>query len=119
MTAKITPELENSVSVTVNMGRNDSWFTVTEFYSSGFVTVHDTRQLDSEVVVGDDDLPTEYANSTGFEIYFSDDITADERETIRELYSVHGVAWLQSVDCTWDWEDHFVSVDAPYHIEWN
>ena len=129
---RITPLEKKSIHIAYEMFRENadasiSWFNIEEHYrwGRGFI------EADMDCNLETDQSRSQYckANEGEFEscdfddsiaVYFefSDDITEEEQEQIKEAYYEGGAGWLyDDPDHEWQEEDCYVVVDAPYQVD--
>jgi hypothetical protein len=125
----IKPLHKKSVVYHVEMYRKNtdgtvSWFNLDETYrwGQGFIE----GDLDCNLPWQDDLVAyartdcgwgCEFDDSCSIEFEFSDDITEEEQEAIREAYYDGGAAWLFDGEHEWQEEDTAVHIIAPYQID--
>ena len=135
----IKPLEKKSISWRVEMFReNDdgstSWFNMEELYrwGQGFIE----EDLDSNLPWKGDRLAycktdagwgCEFEDSISVDWEFSDDITEEEQEHIKQCYydgdpndeyERGGAAWLYEGDHKWQFEDDYVIVLAPFSVDY-
>jgi hypothetical protein len=126
---RITPLEKKSIVYHVEMYRNNpdgsvGWFNIDETYrwGQGFIE----EDLDCNLPWQDDPVAyarvdagwgCEFDDSINIEIEFSDDISEDEQEAIRQAYYEGGAAWLFDGEHEWQEEDTAVHIIAPYQID--
>lgn len=59
----------------------------------------------------------EFDDSISVYFEFSDDITEEEQEEIKEAYYNGGASWIYDGEHEWEIEDDYVVVAAPFKIE--
>ena len=127
----ITPLEKKSISITYEMFReNDdgtiSWFNIEDHYrwGKGFIAEdmdcnleHDqTRSQYCKADAGEyEGCDLEDQHACWFE--FSEDITEEEQEEIKEAYYEGGASWLFDGEHDWQEEDSYVIVLSPYKVE--
>lgn len=130
---RITPLHKKSIHIIYEMYRYNqdntvSWFNIEDHYRWGAGFLDDDNELNLE----SDPNRSQHcsANQGEFEgcdfedsiacyFDFSDDITKEEQELIKESYYSGGAGWLfDDADHNWAEEDCYVVVDAPYKIEY-
>jgi hypothetical protein len=128
----ITPLEKKSIHISYEMYReNDngsiSWFNIEDHYRWGRGFIEEDMECNIEA----DRTRSQYCKSDageyegcefedGIACYFefSDDIGEEEQQAIKDAYYEGGAGWLyDSPDHTWQEEDCYVVVDAPYKIE--
>ena len=125
----IKPLHKKSIVYHVEMYRNNpdgsvGWFNIDETYrwGQGFIE----EDLDCNLPWQDDPVAyarvdagwgCEFDDSINVEIEFSDDISEDEQEAIRQAYYDGGAAWLFDGEHEWQEEDTAVHIIAPYQID--
>jgi hypothetical protein len=128
---KITPLDKKSIQIVYEMFReNDdgtiSWFNIDETYRWGFGFIEE--DLDCNLpVLGDlqawakpdagEFEGCEFEDSIACYFEFSDDISAENQEHIKESYYEGGAGWLFEGDHNWQEEDSYVIVTGPYRID--
>ncbi len=125
----IKPLHKKSVVWHVEMFRENangtiSWFNVDETYrwGQGFVE----GDLDCNLPYEGDNVAyaradvgwgCEFDDSCSCFFEFSEDITEEEQEAIRQAYYDGGAAWLFDGDHEWQEEDTEVQIIAPYQVD--
>jgi hypothetical protein len=116
----IKPLHKKSIIYHVEMFRENadgsiSSFTIDETYrwGQGFVE----GDLDCNLPWEGDDVAYARDDSINIEIEFSDDISEDEQEEIRQAYYEGNAGWLFDGDHDWQEEDTAVHIIAPYQID--
>lgn len=128
----ITPLEKKSISITYEMYReNDdgsiSWFNIEDHYrwGKGFIAEdmdcnleHDqTRSQHCKAEDGEYD-GCDFDDQVACWFEFSEDITEEEQEEIKEAYYEGGAGWLfDDPDHAWQEEDSYVIVLPPYKVE--
>lgn len=128
----ITPLEKKSIHISYEMYRENedgtiSWFNIEDHYrwGRGFI------EEDMDCNIESDRTRSQYCKSDAGEyegcefddsvsVYFefSDDINEEEQEAIKNAYYEGGAGWLyDDPDHSWQEEDSYVVVDAPYKIE--
>lgn len=59
----------------------------------------------------------EFDDSISASFEFSDDITEDEQDAIKEAYYEGGAGWVYDGDHEWEIEDDYVVVYGPFKVE--
>lgn len=131
----ITPLEKKSISITYEMYRENadgsiSWFNVEDHYrwGRGFIAEDMECNLnggDSIYCKADDGEydGCEFDDQVACWFEFSEDITEEEQEKIKQLYlegdedGRGGAGWIHEGDHEWQIEDDYVIVMAPYKIE--
>lgn len=124
----IKPIEKKSIVYHVEMFRqNDdgsvSWFNLDETYrwGQGFIE----SDMDCNLPYDDDKIAytkqdagwgCEFDDSISIEFEFSDDLTEEEQEEIREAYYDGGAAWMYDGDHNWQEEDSAVHILAPFQV---
>jgi hypothetical protein len=101
-----------------------SWFNIDETYrwGQGFVE----GDLDCNLPWQDDPVAyarsdcgwgCEFDDSINIEFEFSDDISEEEQEDIKNAYYEGGAAWVFDAEHDWMEEDTAVHIIAPYQID--
>jgi hypothetical protein len=100
-----------------------SWFNLDETYrwGQGFIESDmdcNLPYLEDKVAYTSTDIGwgCEFDDSISIEFEFSDDITEEEQEAIREAYYEGGASWLYDGDHNWQEEDAGAHIIAPYQI---
>ena len=129
---RITPLEKKSIHIAYEMFRENSdgsisWFNIEEHYSwgRGFIEADmdcnlETDQSRSQYCKADagEYEGCEFDDSIAVYFEFSDDITEEEQEQIKEAYYEGGAGWLyDDPDHEWQEEDCYVVVDAPYKVD--
>jgi hypothetical protein len=124
----IKPLEKKSVVYHVEMFRENadgttSWFNLDETYrwGQGFIE----SDMDCNLpYIGDKVAYTkqdggwgcEFDDSINIELEFSDDISEEEQEEIREAYYEGGAGWLYDGEHDWQEEDSSVEIIAPFQV---
>jgi hypothetical protein len=125
----IKPLHKKSIVWHVEMYRNNpdssiGWFNIDETYrwGQGFVE----SDLDCNLPWEGDDVAyaradvgwgCEFDDSINIEFEFSDNISKEEQEEIRQAYYEGGAAWLFDGEHSWQEEDTAVHIIAPYQVD--
>ena len=125
---RITPLEKKSVIYHVEMYRNNpdgsiSWFNLDETYrwGQGFIE----EDMDCNLPYKGDKIAytkqdagwgCEFDDSISIEFEFSDDMSEEEQEEIREAYYEGGAGWLYDGEHDWQEEDSAVHVYAPFQV---
>lgn len=125
---RITPLEKKSVIYHVEMFRDNpdgstSWFNLDETYrwGQGFIE----EDLDCNLPYKGDLIAytkqdagwgCEFDDSINIEFEFSDDLTEDEQEAIREAYYEGGAGWMYDGEHDWQEEDSAVHILAPFQV---
>ena len=125
----IKPLHKKSIVWHVEMYRNNpdssiGWFSIDETYrwGQGFVE----SDLDCNLPWEGDDVAyaradvgwgCEFDDSINIEFEFSDNISKEEQEEIRQAYYEGGAAWLFDGEHSWQEEDTAVHIIAPYQVD--
>lgn len=124
----IKPLEKKSVVYHVEMFRENadgsvSWFNIDETYrwGQGFIEGDMDINLpykDAKVAYTRNDAGwgAELDDSCACEFEFSDDITEEEQEAIKEAYYEGGAAWLFDGEHDWQEEDTSIEVYAPFQV---
>ena len=124
----IKPLEKKSVVYHVEMFRENadgtvSWFNIDDTYrwGQGFIESDMDINLpysDAKVAYTRNDVGwgAELDDSCACEFEFSDDITEEEQEAIKEAYYEGGAAWLFDGDHEWQEEDTCIEVYAPFQV---
>ena len=125
---RITPLEKKSIVYHVEMYRHNkdgtiSWFDLDETFrwGQGFIEEDMDCNLpyeDSDVVYAKSEpgWGCEFDDSINIELEFSEDITEEEQEAIREAYYKGGAGWLFDGEHDWQEEDTSVLVYAPFQV---
>jgi len=124
----IKPLEKKSVVYHVEMYRRNadesiSWFNVDETYrwGQGFIE----EDMDCNLPIEGDNIAycdpnagwgAELDDSCACWFEFSDDITEEEQEAIKEAYYEGGASWLFDGEHDWQEEDSAIHVLAPYQV---
>lgn len=128
---RITPLEKKSIAITYEMFReNDdgtiSWFNIEDHYrwGQGFIAE------DEDCNLSHDQTKSQYCKADAGEFEgceledsvacyfeFSDDLSEEEQEAIKEAYYEGGAGWLFDGEHDWQEEDSYVEVMAPYKVE--
>ena len=129
---RITPLEKKSVSIVYEMFRNNddgsvSWFNIEDHYrwGAGFIEEdmecnlnHDTSQSQYCRADAGEYEGCDFEDGVACYFDFSEDITEEEQEQIKEAYFEGGAGWLyDDPDHNWQEEDSYVIVLPPYKIE--
>ena len=129
---RITPLEKKSIHIVYEMYRNNddgsiSWFNIEDHYrwGQGFIEEdmdcnleHDQSRSQYCKADAGEFEGCEFEDSIACYFEFSDDISESEQEEIKEAYYNGGAGWLyDDPDHTWEEEDCYVVVDAPYKTE--
>lgn len=129
---RITPLEKKSIHIVYEMYRNNedgttSWFNIEDHYRWGAGFIEEDMECNLEF----DPSRSQYCKADAGEyegcefedgvacyFEFSEDISEEEQEAIKEAYYEGGAGWLyDDPDHDWQEEDCYVVVDAPYKIE--
>lgn len=124
----VTPLHKKSIIYHVEMFRENadgtiSWFNLDETYrwGQGFID----GDMDCNLPWKGDPVAytkadigwgCEFDDSINIELEFSDDITKEEQEAIREAYYEGGAGWMYDGEHDWQEEDSSVNIHGPYKI---
>jgi len=124
----IKPLEKKSIVYHVEMYRNNengtiSWFNLDETYrwGQGFIE----EDMDCNLPIEGDAVAytkpepgwgCEFDDSINIEFEFSDDLSEEEQEQIREAYYDGRAGWLYDGEHDWQEEDSSVNIYAPYQI---
>lgn len=135
---RITPLEKKSISIVYEMFRENgdgsiSWFNVEDHYrwGQGFVE----EDLDVNLPLAEDKVAYCKPDAGEYEgcelddriacyFEFSEDITEQEQEQIKEYYlegdsdGLGGAGWLYDADHDWQEEDAYVIIQAPFTVEY-
>lgn len=129
---RITPLEKKSISIVYEMYRNNddgttSWFNVEDHYrwGQGFIEEdlecnleHDQSRSQYCKADAGEFEGCEFDDSVACFFEFSDDISEQEQEAIKEAYYEGGAGWLyDDPDHAWEEEDSYVIVLPPYKVE--
>lgn len=128
---RITPLEKKSIHIVYEMFReNDdgsiSWFNIEDHYRWGQGFIEEDMECNLEA----DPTRSQYCKADAGEyegcefedgvacyFEFSEDITEEEKESIKGSYYEGGAGWLFDGEHDWQEEDSYVVVDAPYKVE--
>jgi hypothetical protein len=126
---RITPLEKKSIVYHVEMFRNNddgsiSWFNLDETYrwGQGFIE----EDLDCNLPWQDDTIAytkpdvgwgCEFDDSISIEFEFSDDLSAEEQQAIKDAYYEGGASWLYDGEHNWLEEDAVVLVYGPFQVD--
>ena len=126
---RITPLEKKSIHYIAEMYRENadgtvSWFNVEDHYrwGQGFIS----SDMDCNLPYRDDDTAYCDANSGwGAELddqvavffEFSDDLTEDEQQAIKDAFYDGGWSWLHDGEHDWQLEDDSIIVTAPFRVD--
>lgn len=126
---RITPLEKKSISIVYEMYRENadgsiSWFNIEDHYrwGQGFID----EDMDMNLPYKDNDVASCDPNSGwGAELddqvacwfEFSDNISEEEQEAIKEAYHEGGAGWLYDGDHEWQEEDSSIEIAAPFKID--
>ena len=129
---RITPLEKKSIHIPYEMFRNNpdgsvSWFNIEDHYrwGRGFIEEDmdcnlETDQTRSQYCKADagEYEGCEFDDSIAVYFEFSDDLSKEEQQDIRDGYYEGGAGWLyDDPDHEWQEEDCYVVVDAPYQVD--
>lgn len=128
----ITPLEKKSISIAYEMYRENSdgsisWFNIEDHYrwGRGFLA----EDMDCNLSAADSDTQyckaddgeyegCEFEDSVAVYFEFSDDLSEEEQEAIKEAYYEGGAGWLyDDPDHEWQEEDCYVVVAGPYRVD--
>ncbi len=126
---RIKPLEKKSISAVYEMFRENedgtvSWFNIEDHYRWG----QGFTEADMDVNLPYKDSNTAYCKSDcgwGCELEdsvavlfdFSEDITEEEQEAIKDAYYEGGAGWLYDGDHRWQFEDDAIIVLAPFQVD--
>jgi hypothetical protein len=126
---RITPLEKKSIYYKAEMYRNNSdgtisWFNVEDHYrwGQGFIE----EEMDCNLPYSDDDQAycdpnagwgAELDDQVACFFEFSDDITEEEQEKIKEDFYNGGAGWLHEGDHEWQFEDDYIIVLGPFQVD--
>ena len=129
---RVTPLEKKSIRIVYEMFRNNddgtiSWFNIADHYrwGAGFIEEDMDCNLESDpsrsqyckADAGEYES-CEFEDGVACYFEFSDDISDEEQEAIKQAYFAGGAGWLyDDPDHTWEEEDCYVIVDAPYKVD--
>lgn len=126
---RIKPLEKKSISIVFEMFRENadgsvSWFNIEDHYrwGQGFIEADMDCNLPYE---GDDTVYCKSDCGFGAELddqvacffEFSDDISEDEQQAIKDAYHEGGLGWLYDGEHDWQFEDDSIVIAAPYKID--
>ena len=126
---RIKPLEKKSISMVFEMFRENadgsvSWFNIEDHYrwGQGFIEADMDCNLPYE---GDDTAYCKNDCGWGAELddqvacffEFSDDLTEEEQEAIKEAYYEGGASWLYDGEHDWQFEDDSIVIAAPFQID--
>lgn len=126
---RITPLEKKSIYYKAEMYRNNednttSWFNVEDHYrwGQGFIIDEMDCNLPYE---GDDQAYCDPNAGWGSELEdqvacwfeFSDDLSEEEQEAIKQEYYNNGAGWLHDGDHEWQFEDDYIIVLGPFKVD--
>jgi hypothetical protein len=126
---RITPKEKKSIYYAAEMFRDNpdgtiSWFNVEDHYrwGQGFIGEDMDCNLphkDSDSAYCDPNAGwgAELDDQIAVNFEFSEDITEQEQEEIKEAYYNGGVGWLADGDHEWEFEDDSIVVLAPFKVD--
>lgn len=129
---RITPQEKKSIEMVIELYRQNpstgetQWFTLKETYrwGRGFIAgdmdVNLPYEGTNEVYCRMDEGEYEGAeldDSCSCDFEFSEDITEEEQEQIRELYYEGGAGWIYDGEHDWQIEDDYLVIYGPYTVE--
>lgn len=126
---RITPLEKKSISITYEMYRENvdnsiSWFNIEDSYrwGQGFIDEDMDANLpyqDSKTAVCDprSGWGAELDDSVYCEFEFSEDISEQEQEEIKQAYYEGGAAWLFDGEHEWQEEHSYIEVLAPFRVD--
>ena len=126
---RITPLEKKSIYYIAEMYRENSngtisWFNVEDHYrwGQGFIE----EEMDCNLPREGDNVAycdpnagwgAELDDGVAQNFEFSDDITAQEQEEIREAFYTGGLGWLHEGEHDWQFEDDAIIVLGPFQID--
>ena len=126
---RIRPLEKKSISAVYEMFRDNpdgstSWFNVEDHYrwGQGFIEEDMSANLpyqDSKTSYCDPRAGwgAELDDSVACHFEFSDDITEEEQQAIKDAYSEGGAGWLYEGNHNWEFEDDAIIVIAPFQVD--
>lgn len=126
---RITPLEKKSISIIYEMFRDNddgstSWFNIEDHYrwGQGFID----EDMDVNLPYTDSDVAycnpqsgwgAELDDQVACNFEFSDDLSEEEQDAIREAYYEGGASWLYDGEHDWQEEDSCVVVAAPFRVD--
>ena len=126
---KITPLEKKSIHYVAEMYRDNedgsiSWFNVEDHYrwGQGFIP----EDMDCNLPYEDDDTAycdpnagwgAELEDGVAQFFEFSDDISEQEQEEIRQAFYDGGIGWLHDGEHEWQFEDDAIIVTGPFKVD--
>ena len=126
---RIKPLEKKSISMVFEMFReNDdgsiSWFNIEDHYrwGQGFIEADMDCNLpykgdDTVYCKGDCGFGAELDDQVACFFEFSDDISEEEQQAIKDAYHEGGAGWLYDGEHDWQFEDDAIVIAAPYKID--
>ncbi len=129
---RITPLEKKSIEVFYELYRQDpesgetQWVNINETYRWGKAFIAEDmdcnlpRKSDNQAycrMEAGEYEGCEFDDSIAVNFEFSEDITEEEQEEIREAYYEGGAGWVYDGDHEWEIEDDYVVVYGPYTVE--
>ena len=126
---RIKPLEKKSISMVFEMFRENadgsvSWFNIEDHYrwGQGFIEADMDCNLPYE---GDDTVYCKNDCGFGAELddqvacffEFSDDLSEEEQQAIKDAYNEGGLGWLYDGEHDWQFEDDSIVIAAPYKID--
>lgn len=125
----VRPLEKKSISVSYEMYRSNadgstSWFNIEDHYrwGQGFIEEDLSENLpyaDSDVVYckADCGWGAELDDQIAVNFEFSDDLSEQDQQAIKDAYRDGGAGWLYEGDHEWEFEDDYIVVVAPFQID--
>lgn len=125
----VRPLEKKSISISYEMYRSNadgstSWFNIEDHYrwGQGFIAEDLSENLpyaDSSVVYCKSDCGwgCELDDQIAVNFEFSDDLSEQDQQAIKDAYREGGAGWLHEGDHEWEFEDDYVIVLAPFQVD--
>jgi hypothetical protein len=129
---RITPLEKKSIEVFIELYRQDpetgetQWVNISETYRWGRAFIAEDmdcnlpRRGDNQAycrMEAGEYEGCELDDSIGAFFEFSDGISEEEQDAIREAYYENGMGWVYDGDHDWEIEDDYVAVYGPFKVE--
>lgn len=129
---RITPLEKKSIELVFELYRQDpetgivQWMNINDSYRWGKAFIaedmdinlprKDSTQAYCKIDAGENES-CDFEDSVMVEFDFSDDISEEEQQELKEAYYNGGAGWVYDGDHDWEIEDDYVIVYAPFTVE--
>ena len=126
---RITPLEKKSIAITYEMYRENadnsiSWFNIEDHYRWGQGFIDEDMSINlpyqnskTAVCSPTSGWGAELDDSVACQFEFSDDISAEEQQAIKDAYYEGGAGWLYDGNHEWQEEDSYITVMAPFRVD--